>query len=350
VLRGGGGYFYDYTPTLLDANALLANGIRVQRVTISCSYADCPEWPNTIPSIGDLEAVESDIFVFDPSFEEPETLRFSLGFEQQVARDMSIGIDVLWSETEKLQRKWDQQIYRDGGTTPDGRPTYGWGDQIAGLGQVMEFHSDAKAESRSVVLFFKKRFSNRWTLDASYTWADTKDNDSNERSVSSSGDYPMQQDDLSYSWGPANFDIRNKFVLSAAYQLPYNFLISTIVSYRSGFPYTALDSRDNNGDSYDRNERAMYQDSQGNWILADRNSYRQPANKRWDLRASWTANLSSRMSLEIILDVFNVTNEANWWTSRNTLVDDDGNFEDDFGELNNPGEPRNYQLGLKFRF
>jgi hypothetical protein len=201
-----------------------------------------------------------------------------------------------------------------------------------------------------MALIFKKRFSNRWMLDTSYTYSTTKDNDSNERSVSSSGDYPMQQDDLSWSWGYSNFDIRHKFVLSAGYELPFNFMASTIIHYRSGFHYTAGDARDNNGDSYDRNERAMYQDSGGNWVLADRNSYDQPANKRWDLRLSWTANFSSRLSLELILDVFNVTNEANWWTSNTTLIDDDGDQVSYFGELNNPGEPRNYQFGAKFRF
>jgi hypothetical protein len=159
----------------------------------------------------------------------------------------------------------------------------------------------------------------------------------------------MQQDDLSWSWGYADFDIRHKFVLSAVYQLPYNFMASTIIHYRSGFPYSALDSRDNNGDDYENNERAMYQDG-GSWVLAGRNTYHQPANKRWDMRLSWTANFSNRLSLEFIFDVFNITNEANWWTSNTTLVDDDGSFLDDFGELDEPGEPRNYQFGAKFRF
>jgi outer membrane receptor protein involved in Fe transport len=349
VLRGGGGLFYDYTPTLLDANALLANGVRVIRVSLRCPGDPCPEWPNTVPSLGDLPSVKADIFVFDTNFEEPETLRFSLGFEREVARDMAVGIDVLWSETEKLQRKWDQNLERDGGTTPDGRPTFDYGTVYTDLGQIMEFHSDARAEHRSVALTLKKRFSNRWALDTSYTYSTTKDSDSNERSVSSSSDYPMQQDDLSWSWGYADFDIRHKFVLSAAYQLPYNFMASTIIHYRSGFPYSALDSRDNNGDDYENNERAMYQDG-GSWVLAGRNTYHQPANKRWDMRLSWTANFSNRLSLEFIFDVFNITNEANWWTSNTTLVDDDGSFLDDFGELDEPGEPRNYQFGAKFRF
>ncbi len=350
VLRGGGGYFYDYTPTLLDANALLANGIRVNTVTIYCSDGGCPSYPNTIPSIGDLDAAKSDIFVFSPDFEEPQTLRFSLGYEREIARDLSIGVDVLWSETENLQRKWDQNISRDGGTTPDGRPTYDRGDNYPELNKIMEYHSDARAEHRSVALIFKKRFSNRWMLDTSYTYSTTKDSDSNERSVSSSSNYPMQQDDLSYSWGYADFDVRHKFVLSGAYQLPYNFMVSTIMQYRSGFAYSAGDDRDNNGDGY-YNEQAMYQDGGGNWVLAERNSYRQPANKRWDLRLSWTANFSSRLSLELILDVFNVTNEANWWNRYNQeLVDSDGEFVSSFGDLDTPGEPRNFQFGAKFRF
>ncbi len=123
----------------------------------------------------------------------------------------------------------------------------------------MEYHSDARAEHRSIALILKKRFSNNWMLDTSYTYATTKDSDSNERSVSSSSNYPMQQDDLSYSWGYADFDVRHKFVLSGAYQLPYNFMASTIIQYRSGFPYSAGDDRDNNGDGY-YNEQAMYQD------------------------------------------------------------------------------------------
>jgi outer membrane receptor protein involved in Fe transport len=351
VLRGGGGIFYDYTPTLLDANAMLANGVRVILVTLSCSRDDCPTYPNTFDNIGDLPtSAAADIFSYDSDFQNPRTTRFSLGYDREIARDFALGADVVWGETKRLQRKWDQNISRDGGTTPDGRPTYDTGLNYPDLGAIKEFHSDAKSEFYNIVLRASKRFSSNWALDASYTYGEVKDNDSNERSVSSSSDYPLQQDDLSYSWGPANFDIRHKFVLSGAYQLPANFLVSTIIHYRSGFPYSAMDSRDNNGDGYTNPERAMYQDSSGNWVLADRNTYRQPANKRWDLRLSWTANFSSRLSLELILDVFNVTDEANWWTTRDTFVERDGSFADDFGELNQVGEPRNFQLGAKFRF
>jgi len=48
--------------------------------------------------------------------------------------------------------------------------------------------------------------------------------------------------------------------------------------------------------------------------------------------------------------MFNVTNEANWFTTNRTLVNSDGTLRDNFGEPNRVGEPRNWQFGAKFRF
>ena len=348
VLRGGGGYFYDNSPTLLDANAMLTNGVRVVRFFLSCDDFACPEYPNPLETPPDLPP---DIFVFAPNFENPRTRRFSLGYEREIARDIAVGIDVIWSETDSLERKQDQNLAPDGGTTDDGRPTYVHGTVYPDLNKIIQFTSDAEGEYRSVVLFLRKRFSNRWLLDTSYTFAKTKDNDSNERSVSTNSSYPEDQFNLMENWGPSDFDVKHKFVLSFTYQLPFNLLVSAIGHIRSGFPYSALDERDNNTDTYE-SDRALYQDEQGNWVHADRNTYRQPYNRRLDLRFSWTANFGRDLSLELILDMFNVTNEGNLYSSgsRQVLVESDGNFNDRFGQLNRAGEPRNFQVGARFRF
>ncbi len=77
VLRGGIGYFYDNTPTLLDANAMLTNGVRV--VTDRAATARDGDLPRAGPTgsrrWASLPTVTPDIFVYDPSFENPETLR-----------------------------------------------------------------------------------------------------------------------------------------------------------------------------------------------------------------------------------------------------------------------------------
>jgi len=168
--------------------------------------------------------------------------------------------------------------------------------------------------------------------------------------VSTNSSYPEDQFNLAENWGPSDFDIRHKFVASFSYQLPFNFLVSAIGHVRSGFPYSALDERDNNTDTYET-DRALYLDG-GDWVHADRNTYRQPSNRRLDLRFSWAASISSHYSLELILDLFNITNQGNLYSSgsRQVLVESDGGFNDRFGQLNRAGEPRNFQLGARFRF
>jgi hypothetical protein len=124
---------------------------------------------------------------------------------------------------------------------------------------------------------------------------------------------------------------------------------------RSGFPYTAENSGwDTNGDGQDDNEPALIiQD--GSYFRYGRNTFRQPYYRKLDLRLSWTANFGRNLALELIFDVFNVTNEDNWYTTRTTLTDwdwdgSDYEIEDNFGELNAFGQPRSYQFGAKFTF
>ena len=351
VLRGGAGRFYDNTPTLLIANAMLANGIRVVRVSGNCgSDIDCPSWPNIYQDLGDLPSARSDIFVFDTAFENPETNRFSIGYEAEVVRDLSLGIDVIYQETSKLERKQDQNLEANGGETLDGRPTYDRYTVQPDLGKIMQFTSDAEAEYTAVMITARKRFSNRWFIDASYTWSDAKDNDSNERSVSSSSDYPDDQYNLGADWGPSAFDSTHKFVASFAWQLPANFMVTAIGLYRTGFPYSAFDDRDLNTDGYVNNERAVVEVSDGVYQHYKRNTFRQPDFKTLDLRLSWTARFGRNLELELIGEVFNVLGADNYYTTEFDLVNSDGSFDEDFGELNEAGSPRRYQFGAKFRF
>jgi len=351
VLRGGLGRFYDNTPTLLIANAMLANGVRVSRISGNCGDDFvCPEYPNVFPDPGDAAAVASDIFVFNPNFENPETNRFSIGYEAEVVRDLSLGVDVIYQETEKLQRKQDQNLVPDGGETIDGRPTYNRRGVTDELGKIMEFNSDANAEYTAVMLTARKRFSNKWFLDASYTWSEAMDTDSNERSVSSNSDYADDQYNLAADWGPSNFDSTHKFVASFGWQLPLNFMVTAIGQYRTGFPYSAFDDRDLNTDGYVNNERAVIETSPGVYTHYKRNTFRQPDFKSLDIRASWTARFGGSFELELIGEVFNVMNNDNWITTETDLVNSDGSLDEDFGELDIPGNPRRYQLGVKFRF
>ena len=355
VLRGGAGYFYDTTPTLLDANAMLANGVRVVRVELNCAYTGgCPSWPNRIGSIGDLPEAKASIFVYDPNFENPETKRVSIGYEREVAPDFSVGVDLIYSKTEKLERKQDQNIALDPDkTTIDGRPYYTkwyYGVNYPDLGKIMMFKSDAKANYHAIVLKAKKRFSHNWSLDASYTYSRSKDQDSNERSVSSSrSGWPEDQFNLGAEWGPSSFDIKHKFVVSSTVLLPYDFTVSTIVYIRSGFPFTATDGRDLNGDGYYR-DRATIDLGNGVYKHYARNTERQPWYHNVDLRVSKIFRFARRYQFEVMLDIFNLFDNENWYTTNTQLVNWKGEIRSDFGEKKHSGDPRQFQLGVRFRW
>jgi hypothetical protein len=255
---------------------------------------------------------------------------------------------VVYYETDQLQQKQDQNIFPTGELTPDGRPMYDDGLN-PNFDQIVKYGSEGWGEYLGVVLKAHKRFANNWFLDASYTWSEAKDTNSNERSTSSSSAYPEDQYILVNDWGPSDFDVEHKFVASFSWRLPYNFLVSAIGSYRSGYPYSAEHDRDVNGDSY-FNDRALVETSPGVYFHHPRNGERQPSFKNLDMRLSWTARLGGSLELEIIGEAFNLTGAANRYTTRFDLQNFDGSIDDSFGELNRVGKPRRYQLGAKLRF
>jgi hypothetical protein len=126
--------------------------------------------------------------------------------------------------------------------------------------------------------------------------------------------------------------------------------VSGIYYYRSGYPYSAMDSRDTNHDGESANELALIQLDNGEYYRYSRNSFTQPDYQTLDLRLSKGFRFGSDFALELIFDCFNVLDEANWWTTNDTLVDRYGDINDYFGELDQVGDPRSYQLGLKFSF
>ncbi len=349
VLRGGIGYFFDRSPTLLDANAMLANGVRVVRMTVYCDSGDCPSFPERISDPSGMSGGRPDIYVFAPNYENPETLRMSIGYEREVAPDFSIGVDLIYSETKKLERKMDLNLAPDGGETVDGRPTYQTRANYPDFNKIVQFTSDARANYKALVLKARKRFSHGWMLDASYTYSRARDNDSNERSVSSRSNFPEDQYNIDADWGPSAFDVKHKFVMSSTMDLGLGFTWSTIVSVRSGFPFTATQYYDANHDRY-YNDRATVQLPDGTWYHYRRNSFRQPWFHNVDMRLSKIFTLGGDYEIELIAEVFNLFDNENWRTTRTQLLDRHGDIRDDFGKKTDPGNPRQFQVGVKFRF
>lgn len=347
VIRGGAGKFFGTTPALLLANAFLNNGIRVIRVRLKPSDPGFPSFPDIIDSPEGLTALIPDIYIFSKNYEQPEVLKYFLGYEREILRGLSFSLEGSWGKYTNLERKRDKNL-KIKETLPDGTHKYDSRNRPnPNFGRIIEFLTDAEGKYRSLSLSL--RYQNPKILfETSYTWSNSEDNDSNERSVSTSGDFPEDQYFLNNDWGPSNYDIRHKWVSYFIWNLPYNFKFSAIGIIRSGIPFTAYSDTDENGDGY-YTDRAIW-----NGYHFPRNSFRQPYFKTLDIRFTKTFPFSKSI-IEAGFAIYNLLNSSNRSTDHFTYYTTNSKtgektLREDFGTLNLAGPPRTTQIILKASF
>ena len=320
VVRGGFGTFYATSPSLLTANALLNNGVRVLDFNLTCSTATpCPFYPSLLTSTASLTASKSNLFVFDRDYQNTKTQRVSLGFEREVARDLAVGVDAIYAKTTQLERVKDVNLVQVG-LTPDGRPRYSTAARPnPNFGAIQTFTSDGDGDYKGLLVSVRKRFSMGFQLAASYSYGDSRDNQSNERSVSAAFNSPEDANNLNADRGPSDFDVRHSFVLSGVFGLPWGFQLSPLFRWRTGVPYTPINTIDVNGDGVfnDRANDLVNCDANGACDLgpnhAGRNSARQPSVQTLDatLSKEFRDLLGSGVGATIYVQVFNLAHRAN---------------------------------------
>lgn len=347
VLRGGWGIFHNTTPALLMANAFLFNGVNIIRVRLVPGNEALPAFPDRIEDPSGLSGLKSDLYVFGEGFDQPEVRRTFIGYEREVLPGWTFAFEGAYGKFASLERKRDSNLNIIG-VNPDGSYIYSTSNRPnPAFGRIVEFLSDAEGRYESLILSTRYRRGDL-QVHASYTYADTQDNDSNERSVSTSSDFPEDHNRLDNDWGPSAFDIRHKGVAGFTWRLPAQFMVSGIVLVQSGAPYTALSDRDENGDGY-YTDRATWEG-----VHFKRNTFRQPYYRTVDLRAAKGFTVGG-VTLEVMLDVFNALNASNRTTdlftyyTTNTKTGEK-TLREDFGDPRVAGQPRQFQIGMRVQF
>jgi hypothetical protein len=301
-------------------------------------------------------------------FKNPRAIQAGGGVEHELATNLSVAADAVYVKTDRLQRNRDLNVGvpTPRATDPAQRPIFP-ARPLAVLGSVQVRESTASSEYTALTL--SSRLRRAWSLfNVNYVLSRSMSDDDNERD--SGGALYENSFDLDPEWGPARLDRRHQFNGYAVFFLPYGVDLSTGFRFLSGIPVDASMGTDANLSlgGVDRPYSAP-------GVPFQRNQFRQPPFKEVNLRAQWGPTFNGDNRVVFTAELFNVFNWDNIQLATATggnqvtnycatpapqdcgfgpptnplflqIRDVNGNFI----TTNNPGAPRQVQLGVRFEF
>lgn len=253
------------------------------------------------------------------------------------------------------------------------------------LGSTFQVSSIYNSSYNGLQATLTQRLSKGMSFQAAYTWSKTLDDTTSPTAFflipGQNAGRAQDNRNLAAERGLSAFDLRNRFVLSYIYELPFfrnstgassylldGWRLTGILSLQSGHPFTIMDTRDPNVDQVQENDRADLlrdpnlpsgQRTPERWF--DTTAFRRlvPPNQgsagrnilfsdgitNFDLGVSKDFKFSEDRRLEFRWEVFNLFNHPNFGVPVN---DFNSQF---FGRvLNTSTTERIMQFGLKFLF
>lgn len=290
VLRGGVGLLFGRPPFVLHGNvmqavppllSLFCTGDNIPEPDYAF-FRQAPDGSNnpTRCSGGGQAGGAAQFAVWDEDFENPESWKFNLGYEQVVGDGWRLSGDFLYGKTTNNFNVSNVNIAPEQfRTAVDNRPVFVAEDAFGcfnctsrGNPDFAEvFFNDATAESDAYSLTLKagRNFAERGLrFTASYTANWIYDNTSFFCCTSGEGfgtkeigaHHPNEigepGDEDNGTWGPADFERRHVWVLTGIWQAPWGIDVSGTWRSQSGTPWTMIVEGDINGDDETFNDRA----------------------------------------------------------------------------------------------
>ena len=323
VVRVSAGIFAARTPATLFQRVTTNNGLTAQEIeiaeTTACrnsivvALANCNlrgpnarvTFPNGLTSIPAGFIVKPRVFGFDQDFKNPRTFQASVTVEQRLGYEMVLTAGYIRTSAYNLQRRVDRNLFAPT-TNALGYLVFSATRPNNNIAQLEINESSAHSSYDALTLSLRRRFANRFQFEANYTFAENRDDDSNERNFSRQP--TLNPFNLKAEAGPSKQDVRHNLNLSGLVDLGYGFSLSGIILTRSGFPYTAVveDGSDTNGDLNDANDRVVV-----GGAISGRNAFRQPTSFNMDIRLLKAFKFGETKRLDLSAEVFNLTRASN---------------------------------------
>lgn len=375
VIRAGGGLFYATTYASLFAQSLLFNGGNPDRA-FSVSVNNPVTLANAFQSVGvDLATAPlndlpvftaseysrllaagaglNSVSYFAPNFRNPKSLQWQLGVEHRIARGITFSENLTYINAVNLARERDTNL---GPPVVDstGRNIYSNPRPDPNFGVAMITESAGRSLYRGMTTTLNVRRSH-YIIDVYYTRSWNLSYDDAERGFTSIRYADVN--DIKSEYGYSNIDERNQFQANGDYFLPHGFEIGTTAHFNSGMPYSALVGYDINLDGQNTDRPVI------NGVMLQRNTFRNLGFKDISLRVQKNFMLpNERGKLSISAEFFNIANFANVQLAGAAFTYGTGatpplaafgqlrNAAGQYYQYNDPGDPFQAQLGLRFAF
>jgi len=323
VIRLSAGLFDARTPANLfqrvfTDNGLQTNAVDIQEVT-ACrnstvvNLAGCRlrgpnaivTFPNALTTVPAGFINPPRVFGFDRNFRNPRSFQTAATLEQRIGKELVFTGGYIHNSTWNLQRRLDRNLFPPT-LQASGFPIFPTTRPNPSIAQLEINESSGHSTYDGLTLSLTRRFAQRYQLQANYTFARNRDDDSNERNFSR--ETTLNPFNLQAEAGPSKQDVRHNLNMNGLIDLGHGFTVSGIAVTRTGFPYTALisDGDDTNNDQNDADERAVV-----DGVVSQRFGFRQPGFFNLDVRLLKGFRFGETRRMDFSAEVFNVTRNSN---------------------------------------
>lgn len=365
ALRASWGIYNARQNMLTQVGAITTNGVQQQSFAAGSFFGAPPVYGqnagpiNNPPPKGTPPPAGASVTVFSKDYKNPRIYTTNVGYEQEIYSGWAGYVDLALSKGVHLTRFINPNVCcSSADLVPTADVNLGSGPSYTGtpnpfpnLGGITDTASSAKSLYRGATIGVRKRFSNRFQLDANYVWSEDLDDDSNERDPFSFRYYDFYNLKKEYSY--SDRDEKHKFNFITHSELPGKVALDVRMQAHSAQPYSANPNATGTGPLCSNTEAAhrvqLGAGPGGTNIDCGRNFLRKDNGYfAFNFGAARPFQFGERYRLIPKIEVFNLFNNKNNINtvsgSGTPLFDFDGFIRQGVGD------PREAQLSVRFEF